>query len=180
MEKKTPNAIIHKRENIGGTFCTISKSLMQDKRLSEPAKVLLIHLLNCPPFARVSISYYQKLLGWSNNKRTNAVKCLKENGYLLQTKRPKFNGEGFSYYYTISEYGNLNEKNVEKPNLTVVESQSHESLTVEFIKGLDEKFVAKNKLYLEALFKRTSTHAEFLELLESDISNNKLEVKDFT
>lgn len=174
MEKKTPNAIIYKRDNIGGTFCTISKALMQDKRLTEPAKVLLIHLLNCPPFARMSISYYQKLLGWSNNKRTNAINCLKQNGYLDQTKTPKGAGNGFSYHYTISEYGNLNPDAVENKT-PINKKDSHELLTLEFINSLDEKFVAIHKRYLEELYSKTSTHSEFLEIFENDISNNKLE-----
>tara|TARA_R100000935_G_scaffold58415_2_gene95363 strand:+ start:40848 stop:41381 length:534 start_codon:yes stop_codon:yes gene_type:complete len=175
MEKKTPNAIIYKRENIGGTFCTISKSLMQDKRLSEPAKVLIIHLLNCPPFARMSMSYYQKLLGWSNNKRTNAINCLKENGYLKQVKKPKGDGNGFSYHYTISEYGNLKSDNIQD-TIPISKNDSHESLMIEFIKNLDEKFVIANKLYLEKLYEKTSTHEEFLEIFESDLINKKLDM----
>lgn len=107
-----------------GRYTTISRNVLMSKDLTDPAKTLLQICLNNSEDWKLVLSFYRKQLGWSNDKLSNAVKCLIENGFLKKDKHPKGNGKYF-YTYTVSEYGNLNPYN-EKVDLNKLKSELEE------------------------------------------------------
>lgn len=125
MTKNLKNGIIIKRDLTGGRFIQTSTAIIKDKRLTDSALRLLQLLGDAMEGTKVSLSYYRKLLGWSKDKLSNAAKNLRENGYLQMTKKPRGEKNGFSYFYTISEYGNLKVEKDEYGNLINLPYTSH-------------------------------------------------------
>lgn len=108
MERKTKNstAII----GLDKGFIQTPKNVITDANLTDSAVRLFQLIIDTPSDKKVSLEYYRELLGWSKNKLATATESLKDNGYLKITKQPKGEGNGFSYYYTISSFGNLKNK----------------------------------------------------------------------
>lgn len=104
--KNVKNGTIIKQDLSKGNFVQTSKSILTNKSLSDSAVRLLQLMVDTPSSTKISLTYYRELLGWSKDKLSNATKNLVENGYLKITQYPK--GVGYTYVYTISEYGNLN------------------------------------------------------------------------
>ena len=82
-------------------FDKISKSITRDIKLTDSAYRLMVLIINNQTDWKINTSYYQKLLGWSNDKLSNATKNLIELGYLTRTKINKGN-KGFGYQYEIN------------------------------------------------------------------------------
>lgn len=111
MERKTLNstAIV----GLDNGFIQTPKNVITNANLKDSAVRLFQLILDTPSNKKVSLEYYRELLGWSKNKLANATKNLQENGFLKITKKEKGKGNGFSYHYTISSFGNLkNEKDI--------------------------------------------------------------------
>ncbi len=125
MTKNLKNGIIIKRDLQGGRFIQTSTAIIKDKRLTDSALRLLQLLGDAMDGTKISLTYYRKLLGWSKDKMSNASNNLRQNGYLDLTKKPKGGKNGFSYYYTISEYGNLKVEKDENGNLKKLPYTSH-------------------------------------------------------
>lgn len=130
MERKTKNstAII----GLDKGFIQTPKNVITDPNLTDSAVRLFQLMIDTPSDKKVSLEYYRDMLGWSKNKLATATESLKDNGYLKITKHPKGEGNGFSYYYTISSFGNLKseadvniseelEEIIESPELNSVE-----------------------------------------------------------
>jgi hypothetical protein len=90
-----------------GNFFQASNQILFDPKLTEPSKVLLFALTSTS-FPKIHLSFFKKKFGWSNDKLCNAVKVLKNNGYLSVKKTSRGYKKGFDYDYKISEFGNLN------------------------------------------------------------------------
>lgn len=125
MTKNLKNGIIIKRNLEGGRFIQTSTSIIKDKRLTDSALRLLQLLGDAIDGTKISLAYYRKLLGWSKDKLSNATKNLRENGYLQMTKKPRGEKNGFSYFYTVSEYGNLQVEKDANGNLKKLPYTSH-------------------------------------------------------
>lgn len=105
MEKKTKNstAII----GLDKGFIQTPKNVITDANLTDSAVRLFQLLIDTPSDSKISLEYYRAMLSWSKNKLANATKSLQDNGYLRITQYPNGKGNGYSYYYTISSFGNL-------------------------------------------------------------------------
>jgi hypothetical protein len=100
-----------------GNFVTIDTKIISDKNLSSNAKILLISILSDSDSFEVSQSLYCKRLGWEKNQFTRAIEQLEKTGYVKRTKldsdkaiagKLKKGSNRILYFYTVSEYGNLN------------------------------------------------------------------------
>lgn len=114
MERKTLNstAIV----GLDNGFVQTPKNVITNANLKDSAVRLFQLLIDTPSNKKVSLEYYRELLGWSKNKLANATKNLQENGFLKITKKEKGKGNGFSYHYTISSFGNLKNETELKPS----------------------------------------------------------------
>ena len=111
MNKQTKNGNINRVDYTKGNYTQISKTILLNKELSDSGLRLLQLIIDTPTSTNISLTYYQTILGWSNTKRTAAVKNLKDNGYLTISKIKKNNT--YNYFYTVSEYGDLIQDEVE-------------------------------------------------------------------
>jgi hypothetical protein len=100
-------------------YSTFPNHLLLTDKLSAEAKILLMAIINSAETWNISLEYYKKIFGWSKRKITSTSKELQVNGYLKQHKYPKGKGiAGAKYYYTVSEFGNLNKQDeTQVPNV---------------------------------------------------------------
>tara|TARA_R110000782_G_scaffold143342_1_gene236043 strand:+ start:872 stop:1705 length:834 start_codon:yes stop_codon:yes gene_type:complete len=110
MNKQTKNATIIRLDYSKIGYLQIAKTILTNKNLSDSGLRLLQLMLDTPPTKKISLTYYSNILGWSSTKRDAASKNLKDNGFLKIVKSKREN----TYYFTISEYGNLIQEEVEK------------------------------------------------------------------
>lgn len=115
MKKQSQTTTVYRIDLEKGNYTTISRNILISTELTDSAKTLLQLCLNNTTHWKLVLSHYQKLLKWSNDKMSNAVTNLIENGYLKKEKLPNGKGKGFTYIYIVSEFGNLN-PNREKPS----------------------------------------------------------------
>lgn len=120
-----------KQERKAGNYVSLSSNAFYDNKLSDGCKILLMSLLNDSEDFNVSEKVYCKRLNISKKTYHSRMKKLEENGYIRRTKIEgkvaPINGKGGKksdsskvlYFYTISEYGNLNNN----PKEEVVENQ---------------------------------------------------------
>ncbi len=129
MERKTRNstAII----GLDRGFVQTPKNVITDVNLKDSAVRLFQLILDTPNDKKVSLEYYRDMLGWSKNKLATATKSLQDNGYLRITKEERGIGNGFSYKYIISSFGNLKSETEAKTNEELVEIIESESNFVE-------------------------------------------------
>lgn len=111
------NKKVIRKKNESGKFTTISLSVLNDTRLSTTARLLLISILSDSDEFTLSQELYKKRLNIGQSAYLNAISNLEEFGYLRKTgveadvfipKIKKANSDKTIYFYTISEYGNLN------------------------------------------------------------------------
>lgn len=119
MERKTLNstAIV----GLDNGFIQTPKNVITNADLTDSAVRLFQLILDTPSNSKVSLEYYRKMLGWSKNKLAKATENLQEKGFLKISKIPKGKGNGFSYHYTISSFGNLKNDTELKTNEEVEE-----------------------------------------------------------
>ncbi len=105
MNKKTKNstAII----GLDNGFVQTPKNVITNSNLTDSAVRLFQLLIDTPSNSKVSLTYYRNMLNWSKNKLAGATKSLQDNGFLKIIQQPKGKGNGFSYNYVISSFGNL-------------------------------------------------------------------------
>ena len=115
MKKKSRTTTVYRINLEKGKYTTISRSILISPNLRDSSKTLIQLLLNNTNDWVLVLSFYQKLLGWSNDKMTGAVADLIENGYLKKNKFSRGKDKGFYYTYIVSEFGNLN-PDKEQPN----------------------------------------------------------------
>jgi len=108
MKKQSKTTTVIRIDQEKGNYTTISRSVLMNTDLTDPAKTLLQIILNNKEGWRLVLSYYRKLLLWSNDKMAYAVANLIDNGFMKKEKHSKGKDKGFCYTYVISEYGNLN------------------------------------------------------------------------
>lgn len=126
MERKTTNstAII----GLNNGFVQTPKNVITDANLTDSSVRLFQLIIDTPSNSKVSMEYYRKMLNWSKNKLATAIKSLQDNGYLKTIQYPKGKGNGFSYNYVISSFGNLKSETEIKPTEELEEIiQSSES-----------------------------------------------------
>lgn len=146
MEKKTKNstAII----GLDKGFIQTPKNVITNANLTDSAVRLFQLIMDTPSDKRVSLEYYRDLLGWSKNKLANAKKSLEDNGYLKTIQHPKGIGNGFSYNYVISSFGNLKneadvktteelEEIIESPESNLIEETPTASNEIETTSEID-------------------------------------------
>ena len=97
------NKTVFKSENVAGKFTTIPHRIINDKRLSTDARLLLISILSDADNFDISRTGLMNRLGLSEYKLDKAFNELIEYGYLKKTKR-----HSQYFHYTVSEFGNLN------------------------------------------------------------------------
>lgn len=95
-------------EQKAGTFTCVHNSILLNKKLSSDAKILLITLLSDNDSFTLIYSSYEKKLGFSSRKLNRLMNELIENGFIKRTVKGSMN------LYIISEFGNLNNKEVEE------------------------------------------------------------------
>ena len=137
-----------------GSFITIDTKIISDKNLSSNAKILLISILSDADSFEVSQSLYCKRLGWEKNQFTRAIEQLEKYGYIKRTKldsdkaiagKLKKGSNRVLYFYTVSEYGNLNivendgensssTNDIEPPTQQEIEWLANEVKENEFVK----------------------------------------------
>ncbi|MDK2772187.1 MAG: hypothetical protein KYX68_08195 [Flavobacterium sp.] len=88
-------------------FVQTPKNVITNANLTDSAVRLFQLILDTPSNSKVSLEYYRKMLNWSKNKLAKATESLQKNGFLKISKIPKGKGNGFSYHYSISSFGNL-------------------------------------------------------------------------
>jgi len=103
-----------------GNYATIQNKILFDNNLTSSSIQLLILLLNNDENWNINLEFYKKKLKWCSDKMTKVIENLMANGYVNRIQKSKGRGKGFGYYYTISEYGNLNKKEVTEPIITPV------------------------------------------------------------
>jgi len=140
MERKTINstAII----GLDNGFVQTPKNVITDANLTDSAVRLFQLILDTPNNSKVSLEYYRKMLNWSKNKLANATKSLQDNGYLKIIQYPKGKGNGFSYNYVISSFGNL-KSDIEIKTTEVLEEiiESPESNLVEEVPTIVDEHI---------------------------------------
>lgn len=108
MKKQSRTTTVHRIDLEKGKYTTLSRSILINPNIRDSSKTLIQLLLNNVEGWILVLSYYQKQLGWSNDKMAGAVADLIQNGYLKKAKHSKGKDKGFYYTYVISEFGNLN------------------------------------------------------------------------
>jgi hypothetical protein len=98
-----------------GKFITTPKSILLNKDLTEYAKILFMLMVDTPSDSKISLRYYQGILGWSRNGITDSFECLRVNGYARYEKHPKGKGNGYFYTFVLSEFGNLKVEDKAEP-----------------------------------------------------------------
>jgi hypothetical protein len=115
------NRKIRKSNKKSGTFTTVDYNILRDKNLNCNAKILLIEILSDSDNFDLSQTLYCARLGWAKNQFTRAIEQLIEYGYMKRTPiekdkvipgKKKKGSNRILYFYTVSEYGNLNNEKV--------------------------------------------------------------------
>jgi len=88
-----------------GKFSTNHNTIMYDKRLTPPANLIFMSILNDSDDFNVSQELLMNRFGFGKKRVRNAFKNLEEFGYMKRRELSR------GHYYILSEYGNL--KNVE-------------------------------------------------------------------
>jgi hypothetical protein len=182
-----------------GNFTTIDIKIIKDKNLSSNAKILLISILSDSDSFELSQSLYCKRLGWEKNQFTTAIKQLEKSGYVKRTKldsakaivgKLKKGSNRILYFYTVSEFGNLNiaennsdnsssKKDIEPPTHEEIEWLANEVAENEFVKksinyindDLWEKWQTDKTKYIECVKELKSlaseTQAKYVQHLKA-------------
>jgi predicted transcriptional regulator len=90
-----------------GNFATISNNILHNVKLSSDAVRLLMLLINKSNDWDINLEFYSKKFDWTKKRQAKAVANLIDNGYIKRKKYTNGQGKGFTYLYTVSEYGNL-------------------------------------------------------------------------
>ncbi|MFD2823660.1 hypothetical protein ACFS5M_08265 [Lacinutrix iliipiscaria] len=122
------NKTVIKTKNVPGNFTTIQNRILHDKRLTTDSRILLFSILSDSEDFTFSRTGLSKRIGISEHKLDKAIKNLVEFGYMSKTK-----AHAQYYFYTISEYGNLNQikDESEKINVNIVEPKEVPSSSIE-------------------------------------------------
>ncbi len=155
-----------------GKFATISNQALLDKNLSSDAFRLLTIILNNSKDWSLVISQAASLIGITDNRKiTKIIKCLVDNGYLIQ--HPFINSpKGRLYPYTISEFGNLKTKSEETSTETIDLTPSQPQVEEEPIISSQ----STNNDELIDYLRNNSSGLKHLKIamLESDINNGTI------
>lgn len=107
-----------------GNFTTVSYDIIRNKNLTSNAKILLIEILSDSDDFELSQSLYCKRLGWEKNQFTRAIEQLEIHGFIKRTRierdkvipgKKKKGSNRILYFYTVSEFGNLNSNEHTQP-----------------------------------------------------------------
>lgn len=105
MKKNYKNGRINYKPRENGGYLQLASSLLNDNKISSDAFRLFCFISNLPPDFEIVLKSIRKKLDWTDYRMTAASNSLKENGYLKQTK--KNNKDNYEYTYTLSEFGDL-------------------------------------------------------------------------
>ncbi|WP_418513700.1 hypothetical protein [Corallibacter sp.] len=202
MKKELKNGIIIKQD-LKGNFIQTPKSILINPKLTDSAKILLQLLGDIKPNTKISLTYYRELLGWSKNKLNSASKNLKENGFLKVVKHPNGKDNGFTYVYTISEYGNLkpetdNEiitvKNTGKPHSKrkiktsnnsseetkpILPQNNYNALTNAYLVNLPVEFVEEKIEEIMKIKEQENEFQNFKKLIDKLLNDFKIDCYNF-
>ena len=143
-----------------GNFTTIDIKIIKDNNLSSNAKILLISILSDSDSFELSQSLYCKRLGWQKNQFTTAIQQLEKSGYIKRTKldsdkaiagKLKKGSNRILYFYTVSEFGNLNivENNSDNSSsIKDIEPPTHEEIEWLANEVAENEFVKKSINYI--------------------------------
>lgn len=145
------NKIVYRKELVKNQFTSIHTSILNDTRLSSNAFRLLTSILsdNDETF-NLSQTVYCNRLGWNNKTFQRAIDDLIECGYIRRTEIsndkhiPGVKKAGSTkkiYFYTVSEYGNLNSKKKIQEPIKGLKIYDENILTKEYITNSIEKFI---------------------------------------
>ena len=139
---KNKKVIRNKKNKVKGNFTTVPYSILNNKNLTGNGLKLLIGILSDNDILfEFQESVYVDRYFKSKDTYYIAIKNLVECGYLRKTK--PFKGSETNFYL-ISEYGNLNQKEISEVELN------------EFIKTLTDVIVKNKKEFMEIMVMKIS------------------------
>ena len=150
------NRKIRNTNKKSGTFTTVSYNILRDINLTPNAKILLIEILSDSDNFDISQTLYCKRLGWEKNQFTRAIVSLEEHGYIKRTPidkdkvipgKKKKGSNRVMYFYTVSEFGNLNNEKVTE--ITIANNEANPP-TIDDLNKLKE-MVRNDVFYKTAL-----------------------------
>lgn len=156
-----------RKEQTSGEFTTIHYSILRDKNLSSNAKILLFEIFSDKDYFNLSQTLYCNRLGWKPQMFKLTINELAQSGYLSRIVNNPKKG---TYYYTVSEFGNLEKESSKpkktKPNKDEISNDKQE--VKEDITSLENEaeIVAKNDM-----------KEEYVELVEDEIKPTNKEDK---
>jgi len=106
--KNIKNKHVIRKENKKGKFTTVKYTILRDERLNSNAKILMIEILSDSDRFDFSETLFMDRMGVGPKAYRAALRKLVESGYVRKT--PIKNTANF--HYTISEYGNLKDKDI--------------------------------------------------------------------
>lgn len=102
LNYKSKNKTVIRADRVNGKFTTIPHRIINDKRLSTNARLLLISILSDADSFDFSRTGLCNRLDLTEYKLDKSLKELLDIGYLKKTKT-----HGQYFHYIVSEYGNL-------------------------------------------------------------------------
>lgn len=179
------NKKVIRKKHESGKFTTINLSVLNDTRLSTTARLLLISILSDSDEFTLSQELYKKRLGIGQSAYLNAISNLEEFGYLRKTsiendvsipKIKKADSTKTVYFYTISEYGNLNN---EVPTVENHENEQPNQSTIEVIPEVANQPVPQEPIVdelVEYLLKTENVYLgneDLFEKLDTEIKTTR-------
>jgi hypothetical protein len=102
------NKSVIRKENKAGEFTTVKYKILRDKSLNSNAKILMIEILSDTDRFDFSETLFMNRMDVGAKGYRSALAKLVASGYI----RTKKIGNSNLNYYTISEYGNLNNTDI--------------------------------------------------------------------
>lgn len=154
MKTNFKNGNIIRVPNAKGNYATINNNILNNPNLSSDAIRLLMVLLNRSESWVPVLKHYQERFNWKKDQLTKATNNLIENGYLTRHQYSKGKGNGFTYFYNVSEYGNLNQSKVSS------EPKSEPTQVAELIPELTDAQINEFNVTVSALVQKHSLPIE--------------------
>lgn len=105
------NKKVIRKDNVAGKFTTIHLSILNDKRLSGNDLRILISILSDADNFNLTRELIMNRFQLNKKTVQQCFKNLEELGYIKRAELKR------GYFYTISEYGNLNNESIVKPQI---------------------------------------------------------------
>lgn len=157
------NKKLIRRDNVAGKFTTVHHSILNDTRLSSTDFRILVSILSDADHFNLTRELIINRFGFDKKTVQQSFKNFEECGYMKRTELKR------GYFYTISEYGNLNSKDEQDGS----DDDSTVATSIEIkqkIKEVEPKLSAQANTQFDL-----AEHIELLdELLPKNLSNDTL------